>query len=428
MSKRRVLVITYYFPPRSGIGSLRLRGLAKYLPEFRWEPIILTPALPSSPDERFRVVQTPYPGDVSARFKKILHLNQNKGFQEQVGIPLSIREGKRSFTVSAITFVKSMIAYPDDQKSWYSFAVKTGTELLQKGDINALLSSSSPVITHLIGAELKKRFHIPWVADLRDLWTQNPYYPYGLVRKWFEKRLELSTFAHADALITTSEPWAEELKSLHSNKKVMAILNGFDPDEMRSASVTKKFTITHTGQLYQGKRDPTLLLSVLHELITEGLINPDIIHVQFFGPAEHWLEQAIRKYGLEGIAKQHGVIDREIALTKQRESQILLLLNWDNPREQGTYTGKVFEYLAASRPILAVGGPKGVVSELLEQTKVGVHVKNATELKRLLHEWYMEYLVKGQVSYKGEKEKIIKYSHIEMAKRFAEILNEVVHE
>lgn len=428
MSKRRVLVITYYFPPRPGIASLRLRGLAKYLPEFGWEPIILTPALPSAPNEAFQVVQTPYPGDVSERFKKAVRLNRNRGFQEQVRIPLSIREGKRSFTTKAVASVKSVVAYPDEQKDWYRLAVKTGMGLLQKGNIDALISSSGPVTTHLVASELKGRFHIPWVADLRDLWTQNPYYPYGLVRKWFERRLEVSTFAQANALTTTSGPWAEILGSLHRGKLVCVVPNGFDPEEVISAPLTKEFTITYTGQLYQGKRDPTLLLRALHELIAEGLINPDITRVRFFGPTQYWLEQAIKKHSLEEIVKQCGMVSREVALIRQREAQILLLLNWNDLREQGTYTGKIFEYLAARRPILGIGGPKGVVSKLLETTGAGVHAANLATLKEILYSWYEEHAVNRQVLYRGRNDQIMKYSHREMARKFTEVLNGVLDE
>ena len=106
MNLKRVLIITYYFPPRPGIASLRLRGLAKYLPEFGWEPVILTAALPGIPDQRFKVIQTSYPGDITALLKKKLGLNSSKGFQEQIGIPLAIREGKKSFTRKLITIIK----------------------------------------------------------------------------------------------------------------------------------------------------------------------------------------------------------------------------------------------------------------------------------------------------------------------------------
>jgi len=425
MNLKRVLIITYYFPPRPGVASLRLKGLAKYLPEFGWEPVILTAVLPGIPDKSFRVIQSSYPGDVSALLKKKLHLQPDKGFQEQVRVPLSIRGGRKSFTTNIITFIKEIVSYPDEQKNWYPFAVETGEKIMKEENIKAIISSSGPVTSHLIAKELKRRFNVPWVADLRDLWTQNHYYSYGMIRKWLERRLEINTLSWADALVTISKPAAEKLKSLHHNKSVFAIPNGFDPDEICVEPLTKRFTLTYTGQLYQGKQNPELLLRAISELIAKKLIDRDKIEIRFFGPTQYWLAQDIKKYNLEGIVKQSGMIPREAALKKQRESQILLLLNWNDPDEKGVYTGKIFEYLAAKRPILAIGGPKGVVSELLTETNSGISSSDLESLKLFITKCYKEYEKNGQVQYHGKIDKVNKYSHYEMAKKFSSVLNKI---
>ncbi len=143
MESKRVLVVTYYFPPRPGVASLRLRGLAKYLPEFGWDPVILTPVLPGEPDQRFQVVQTPFPGDVVTRLKKRLHLSLDKRLKDQAGIPLVIRDGKLTKLTKRIsTFVSALIAYPDEYKDWYHYGVETGHNLLREKQFDALLSSS----------------------------------------------------------------------------------------------------------------------------------------------------------------------------------------------------------------------------------------------------------------------------------------------
>src|SRR5665648_312313 len=142
MNLKRVLIITYYFPPRPGVASLRLKGLAKYLPEFGWEPVILTAALPGVPDKSFRVIQTSYPGDESALLKKKLRLQPDKGLQEQVGVPLSIRGGRKSFTTNIITFIKEIVAYPDEQKNWYPFAVEAGEKIIKENNFEAIISLS----------------------------------------------------------------------------------------------------------------------------------------------------------------------------------------------------------------------------------------------------------------------------------------------
>ncbi len=423
---RRVLMITYYFPPRPGSASLRLRGLAKYLPEYGWEPVILTAALPGEPEDRFKVVQTPYPGDATACWKRRLGLAPDKGFQEQLGIPRALREGRASFTSRVVSLAKAIIAYPDDQKGWYSFAVSAGHDLLKRERFDALLSSSGPATCHLIAREVKRRHEIPWVADLRDLWTQNHYYPYGPVRRLFERRLEVKTLSAADVLVTVSEPLAQKLRLLHRGKPVAAIPNGYDPDEVALAPLTKEFTITYTGQLYQGKRDPALLFCIIAELISEGRLDRRVIRVRFYGATEYWLEKEVKRFGLEDVVSLHPQVPRNIALEKQRESQVLLLLNWDDPGEIGVYTGKVFEYLAARRPILAVGGPRGVVTELLEETGAGIHALGYDQLKHALMELYEQFRTHGYVPYRGREERIAKYSHRAMARRFADVLNFVV--
>jgi glycosyltransferase involved in cell wall biosynthesis len=426
MNSKRVLIVTYYFPPRAGVASIRLKGLAKYLPHFGWEVVVLTARLPGEPDRRFKVVQTHYPGDVSAIFKERLGLQPDKGFQEQIGIPLEIREGKSSFTKKVVIKLKGIFAYPDEQKYWYKYAVEEGKKLLRKRRFDALVSSSGPVTAHLIAKALRKEHDLVWVADMRDLWTQGHHYPYGFIRKLFERRLEVKTLSFADALVTVSSPLAEKLKALHKVKPVFVVTNGFDPDEIWEVPLTEKFTITYTGQIYEGKQDPELLFKALKELIDEKVLDSKDVEVRFFGPKKLWLQQSIGKFNLEGVVKQFGVVSREVALQKQRESHVLLLLNWLDTREAGIYTGKIFEYLAAQRPILAVGGGENMLSELLERTKAGTHAPDIFALKRKLLEFYKEYKRKGNVSYMGIKDEIRKYSHYEMAKKFSQIFEQLM--
>jgi hypothetical protein len=160
------------------------------------------------------------------------------------------------------------------------------------------------------------------------------------------------------------------------------------------------------------------------ELISEGAIDRADVEVRFFGHTQYWLRQEIEQYGLGDVVDQQGNVPREVSVEKQRESQILLLLSWDDPRERGTYTGKVFEYLSARRPILALGGPRGVVSELLERTGAGVHVADLASLKDVLLRYYREFTQAGAVRFGGIDERIREYTHVEMARKFARALDE----
>ncbi|NQE44520.1 hypothetical protein C5S31_00680, partial [ANME-1 cluster archaeon GoMg2] len=186
--------------------------------------------------------------------------------------------------------------------------------------------------------------------------------------------------------------------------------------------LSDKFSIVYTGNLYRGKRDPEPLLKAIQKLILEGIIEPDEVVIDFYGYDEGWLERDVERYGLQDIVRVHGVIPREEALKKQREAQILLLLTWNDPTERGVYTGKVFEYLAARRPILSMGISGGVVEDLLKETNAGVHTSSQEEIERALKIFHSEFKLKGRVGYCGISTKIERYSQREMARKFADVL------
>lgn len=418
---KKVLIIANLFH-----ASPRVPGLTKYLTEFGWQPIILTTPIRENQDSPFgppsgfkrncRVIET-YgysPKDVRAYLK---------GFDSK-----KLYEKVKPFLASLYKFYQEFFHYPDSEKGWKPFAVRAGNELLQKEDIDAMISSSSPVTSHVIAKELKSRHRIPWVADLRDLWTQNHYYPYGPLRKLIEKRLETKTLSTADAIVTASQVLAEKLKILH-RRDVYTITNGFYPDELRDGNVnlTSKFTIAYTGRIYTHKQDSSRLLAALKDLISCGTIDAKDVEVGFYGQENKLLYQQIEQYGLSAIVKQYGKIPREISFEKQRESQLLLLLNWEDAREKGIYTVKIFEYLAAQRPILATGGfGNDVVEALLKETNSGTYCSTVEDIKNTLKELYSEYKFKGKVTYNGNIEKINKYSYREMARKFAEILDSLM--
>jgi len=332
----------------------------------------------------------------------------------------------RPFLKFLYKYYREIAHYPDSEKGWKPFAAKAGDELLQNEDIDAMISSSSPVTCHLIARELKERHKIPWVADFRDLWTQNHNYPFSRLRKMFEKKLELKTLSTADALVTVSPLLTEKLKMLHKGKRGYTITNGFDPEKMSDGktNLTSKFTITYAGQIYT-KQDPSKLLVALKDLISEKAIDPKDVDVRFYGPENESLTNRIEEYGLSTIVRQCGVVPRDISFEKQKESQLLLLLKWEDPKERGVIPGKIFEYLAARRPILATGGTDDVIKELLNETNGGIDAQTVEDIKGALRKLYAEYKLKGKIISQENTEKIKKYSYREMAKKFVEVINEI---
>jgi glycosyltransferase involved in cell wall biosynthesis len=383
--------------------------------------------LPGDPDPNLCIIQTPY-DDVVEQWKKRFGMNPKKSLNAQLHI--SRKKDRPSIVERLAALSNEIISYPDENIGWYDYAVLAGEKILQKEQIDAILSSSRPPTCHLIAKTLTEKYHLPWVADFRDLWTQNHYYHYSQLRRNFEKKLEIATLKNASAITTVSQPLEDKLGALHKDKKIFLIKNGFDPEFVnQEIEVDHFFKIVYTGFLYEGKRDPAQFFAVIDDLCNKEFIKRDDIKIDFFGSdsREDWLHEEIVKYHLQDLVTLHGEVSHKTALAEQRKAQMLLLLTWNNPEEEGVYTGKLFEYLAAHRPILSLGYTEGgVVKELLIQTKAGVHAGNEEELKAEIIRAYHEYREFGKVQYHGIKEEVMKYSHKEMARKFAEVLDTVV--
>jgi hypothetical protein len=422
---RRILLIAFYYPPVETVGSVRPAALAKYLPRFGWEPIVLTPRVQGAYRQSKLVIETEYQ-DVLEDWKARLRLDRKLGVHEQFGLPLAKKPGAALPHTRLLSFAKYLLTYPDPCKGWIPSALDALHEISRQNlDIAAIVTTSPPISSHLIGRQAKIILGCPWIADFRDLWTQN------LGTRSFQHLqvgLERRTLREADVLVTVSEPWASRLQEHHPGKTIYTITNGFDPDDYCSPppQLTRDFSITYTGQLYRGQRDPTILFEVVRDLIKEGAISSGDVHIRFYGTVEWWLPVLVGKYGLEQVVELNGPTPRKKVMEHQRGSQVLLLLPWSDPRETGHHSAKLFEYFAATRPILAVGGSRGVLTQALEETSAGVHALSKAEVREFLLTSYGEFKRNGRVSYSGNRQAIARYSHPEMARRFAQVLNDAV--
>lgn len=433
---KKVLIITNLFH-----ASPRIPGLAKYLREFGWEPVILTAPLGKNPEREFggpdksflesgiTIIETDYKPSFYL-IKKILGFNISGEEREELKTGLKIPNEGVIYQFSKWIYdhvIEGILYYPDPEKSWQSYAVAAADKILNEKQIDAILSSSSPIICHIIAKEIKEQFHIPWAADLRDLWSQNHNYPYGKMRRFFDSRLEKRTLLKADAIVTVSPIWADQLSEIYG-RPIVSITNGFDPETAKTSTipVLKKFVITYTGQIYTHKQNPSKFLEALCSLLDEGVIPREDIEVRFFGPENGHLNFLIQKFGLSDVVKQYGVVPRQISQIKQKESQILLLFNWDSQKESGWHPLKIFEYLAAKRPILATGGySDDTIARILSETHAGIHAASVSEIKAALHQMYFEYKAVGFVNYEASDEQIDKYSHRNMAEKFSKVLNDI---
>ncbi len=430
---KKVLIIANLFH-----ASPRIPGIAFHLAEFGWQPTILTVPIKDDPryflsfplgfKEKVRIVEVPYAGDVFSFWRKNLRkigLDNKKSMLLQVKDKLGVKS-RKSLLDFIFNLYNSIFAYPDKEKKWKRPAVKAAEKIFKEEKFDAVISSSSPVTAHIIANNLKNKTKLPWLADLRDLWTQNHNYPYFGLRKIFEKQLEIGTLCPADALITVSPPLAEKLKELHRKSSVYTITNGFFEEEInKGVSLTKKFTITYAGAVYAGKQDPKDFFYAIREMISEGTINPDDVEIKFYTGKVPWLEKEIEDFGLGKLAKTYDKISRQDIMKIQNESQVLLLLDWEDKEEKGWISLKIFGYLASLRPILAISGPGGnAVEKMLSETKSGCYAKTTGQIKEFLNDSYLEYKTTGRVGYEGDLTKIKQHSYREKARGFAAVLNE----
>lgn len=424
---KHVLIVGHLWPYIG--GSKRVIGLANYIKEFGWEPVILTAPLEKTPPPHLNVCQTEYSGLLGPAVKAF-------GLDEKLPLGGQLKERVRGLSPvvekglrKCFDLFREFYAYPDEHKRWNLLAISRSEEVLKQFNIRGMISVW-PVTSHLVAKELKKRHGIPWIADSADLWSDNSAYPYGKIRHWFDKRLERRTFATADVLTTSSQPLADRLSLIHERRNTYAIMMGFNPELMNISPTTlngNKFIITYTGVFYEGKRDPYPFFKALSQLIQEGDINSHNVEVHIYGPDKGWVRQQIKDFDLDNIAKCYQSVSYEECIEIQRKSHVLLQLNWNDKKEKGVFSGKFLDYLAAGRPILAAGGTGNddVVIKILNETNAGLYAPSVENIKDALKRLYAEYRQSGTVRYSGNWEKVERYSNREMARQFAKHLDTI---
>lgn len=428
---KKVLIIGNFWPYLpSNRGAGRIIELVNCLSDFGWQAIILTqPLTEKISSDKFQVIEVPFSGDIfeiwRKIFKKILRINPQKSIKNQIKQKLN-NSKKKTYLDILFNIYQEIFGYPDTEKNWQKPAIEKAEELIKSGKIDAIISEY-PVISHLIASELKKKYNIPWIADFCDLWSENHMYPYSSIRKYFDKRLEVKILKIADAIVTVSQPWADKLESLHKNSKIYSIPHGFDPAiiNKRSFPLSDKFMITYTGRIYAESENPEPFFAAVKELLLERVIDPEKLLIRFYGDKDAWVEKIIEKYGLLSVCIFYDRLSKKDIIQKQQESQMLLLFAVEN--EKGCYTLKIYDYLAAKRPIIVVGGENGdVLDKLLEDTGAGLRGNTVDEIKNLLKEYYGEYIKFREVRYRGEERSLGDHDYMAVTRKFTEILNNII--
>ena len=442
---KKVILIAFYFNQVNEIASKRLRGLAEYLPSFGYEPIVIVPDLGFTPSENEDldacIITTEYEDMFSHYLSKFplknssLSNDGDSNHAEESAAPNSKLRDSSSvgnpIVSKAISLAGEVLAYPDGMKYWHDPAFKAACEIIEKEEIVGIISSSWPITCHTIAKDLKRKYGIPWIADLRDLWNLNPYVSHTAIRTRFERNLEMKTFEDVDVLTVTTDLAAQTLATLHPDKKIVPILSGYSKEDFRVIDEVlneSKAPVLEDNQNLSGSKspdllDPTLLFKAIRELENEKKIDSSKLDISFYGDSGNLLDIA-GEYGLSDILNIGGKVPHKTVLEKEAQSDILLLISWNSPDEQMFIPGKIYEYFALAKPVLSIGYKSGSLKDLIDKTGIGYHVANLEDTKNAILKFYDEFMEKGAVNLDSNLD-IEEYSMETMAGKFAKLLDDL---
>lgn len=415
----KVLIITYYWPPAGGSGVQRWLKFVKYLQEYGIEPVVYT-----VDNARYLKEDKTLLDDVPRNTKVLKHsiweptdlLFWKKKKSQKSGIS-NISQNR------FLSFIRGNFFIPDPKVFWVNSSVKFLQKYLNSNKVDAIISTGPPHSMHLIAQKLHKKNKLKWIADFRDPWT-DLYYNKDFSEQSFAKKknkiLEKLVLKNADCVLTVSESLKEQF-SINA-RRVEVITNGYD-NEIRSAEDTvldKLFTISYIGLLPK-QSNPKLFFKVLQELCSQNEDFKNDLKLNFIGDISDDVRVEVLKNNLEKNTSFKGYVDHEKAIEFQNKAQVLLLLIPNIEKSKGILTGKLFEYLIAKRPILAIGPEDGDLSEILKETDSGILIdfSNREQLSSEILKFYHQYK-KGNL--KVNSKNIGKYHRKELTKKLAFII------
>ena len=377
---RRVLLLSYYFPPAGGPGVQRALKFVKYLPEFGWAPDVLTVregAFPAHDRSLANDVPT------AARVHRTPSLDPHWFYARLTGcsgdeVDVGSVEGRApTWTETLARWIRANLFLPDARVGWVPFAVWQGRRLLADGTVDAILTTGPPHSTHLAGAALQALTGVPWVADFRDPWTDINYYdelPHTRGARRLDVALEGMVLRQARRVTTVSPTWRgllAEKTGRSPGETVTVVQNGFDADDLSPGARVPSadaFEVTHVGSLY-ASRNPTGVWRALRRLREETAV--PALRIRLVGTVDPNVREALQAHDLAGVTEVVPYVPHQEAVTYMQRAGLLLLSIEAFPQANGMITGKIYEYLAAGRPVVGVGPPDGDAAALLRKTDGG---------------------------------------------------------
>ncbi len=369
---KKALIITYYWPPGSGPGVQRWLKFCKYLSEYEWEPIVITvkngsyPNVDHSLHKDVGASTSVFKTKTREPFAVYNFLRGKQG--KTVEVSDTLKSDPKGFEKLAI-YIRSNFFIPDARKGWNQFAYQQAKEIIKKEKPDLVVTTGPPHSTHLVGLQLQKEFGIRWVADFRDPWT-TVYYNQHLIRSNAsiikDKSLEDEVVSSADMVVTTSPGITQELKE--RAKEIVTIPNGFDDTDFQDLSPTtyEKFTLAYVGN-FKANQNVTGLWKTLAMLKEARQISNKNFQLRVTGNVHDSVVSSWTAHGIEELIVQEQFVPHHEAIQHMQNAHLLLLPVPMDENNQSILTGKIFEYLATQRPILAIGPEDGNAATVLAE-------------------------------------------------------------
>jgi hypothetical protein len=420
-------------------SSPRIPELTEALLKEGWKVTIVTPPLkdnaatvlnfPKNFLKKTIFQIAPYRGDIFWMYRKFLSffgLSNKISYTEQ----LKNISGKTLRKLGLINWLmriyQEIFAIPDTERTWFKSAIYKYREISKDNKFDIIISSSPFPTVHRIASHIKKEIDIPWIADFRDLWSQNHNYSFSKLRLIIDRWLEIRTLLECNLITTVSKSLRDKLLNLH-NKKVIVIRNGYQSfDSIPLIKSLDHFTITYTGTIYDKKQNPEKIIKALANLIDLGSVDADKISINFYGKYSSLLESIIKKYKVEKMVKQLGFISRIESRKKQLESHVLLFFQWEDLKETDLCPLKFYEYLNSGKNILVTGGSKFTeVADIIKKTNAGFIAVDVINIQKVLKNLYDQF-IKKEIVYLGNKKIISNYSFSKSSEQFKDLLGKLI--
>ena len=435
MQNKKVLIITYYWPPSGAIGVHRCLKFAKYLKKMGWEPIVYTAKdaqYPYLDDSNFKHIPkniTVLKGRIIEPFNLFKIISGRKK-DAVLTNPVQVRDKKQKFIDKLSIWIRGNFFIPDARSLWIRPSVKLLSKYLRDNPVDAIISNGPPHTNTTIAYKLSEKLNIPWLADYQDPWTQIDYHNEFMLTKFATKkheRMEQKAFKIAKKTTIASPSWKKDLESIGA-KNVDVIFWGYDEDDFIGFNANKNndFIISHAG-LFGHDRNPIEFFNALKDLKKENKLFAKNLKIKLAGPIDYSVKQSLEDAGLSENTTLLGSIPRNDALQLTLDSSLLLLPLNKADNAMGRIPGKLFEQMRSYNPILCLGPEGSDVENIITETKTGKSFKYSdyNGIKQYILEVFTNFTNK---KVKQEKNYILNYSVENQVKKLSSYLQEIIKE